>query len=241
MSDRSADILVIVEGAKTDVRLMERLLRLYGIDKRHQIVSYNTNIYALYNSIFSDPNPESLDLQLHLRSRETDPNKKTILDHTYAETLLIFDFDPHDIQFTEDKIRKMAEFFSESTEMGKLYINYPMVEAFYHVKSVVDTNYFTYVVTMDELISKQYKGRVGVESCANNYNNFPANKDDCSIIIRQNISKAWHMLGLAANTTAPASLDILAAQIATMNDTEAIAVLCTCVFYIVDYNPALLV
>jgi len=175
-----------------------------------------------------------------LRSRETDPNKKTILDHTYAETLLIFDFDPHDIQFTEDKIRKMAEFFSESTEMGKLYINYPMVEAFYHVKSVVDANYFTYVVTMDELISKQYKRRVGVESCASNYNNFPANKDDCSIIIRQNISKAWHMLGLATNTVAPASLDILAAQIATMNDTEAIAVLCTCVFYIVDYNPALL-
>jgi len=85
MSNRFAEILVIVEGEKTDVRLMERVFKLYGINERHQIVSYKTNIYALYNSIFSDPDPDSLDLQLHLRSREPDPDKKAILDRSYVK------------------------------------------------------------------------------------------------------------------------------------------------------------
>ena len=42
-------ILVLVEGARIDVRLMEHLFMVYGIDAKYEIVSYNTNIYVLYN------------------------------------------------------------------------------------------------------------------------------------------------------------------------------------------------
>ena len=88
MSKHTADILVIVEGERTDVRLMERLLMLYGIGGKHRIVSYNTNIYALYNSIFKEvDDPYDIDLLLHLRSREFDISKKIILSQSYAEIL----------------------------------------------------------------------------------------------------------------------------------------------------------
>ena len=46
----AAKILMLVEGAKTDVRLMRHLIELYGIAENHVIVSYNTNIYTLYKS-----------------------------------------------------------------------------------------------------------------------------------------------------------------------------------------------
>lgn len=52
MADNKAKIPVLVEGEKTDVRLMERLFNIYGIEKSHRIVSYNTNIYTLYNEMY---------------------------------------------------------------------------------------------------------------------------------------------------------------------------------------------
>lgn len=130
MKCKNTKILVIVEGEKTDVRLMKHLLSMYGLDKKHEIVSYNTNIYTLYNDMFRDDDPESYDILQVLKSRELDEDKKRIFDEEYSDILLIFDFDPQDVQYDKKKIIYMQKYFSESSDMGKLYINYPMVEAF---------------------------------------------------------------------------------------------------------------
>lgn len=50
MSDGKSKILVLVEGAKTDVKLMQKLFEVYGISERYEILSYNTNIYTLYST-----------------------------------------------------------------------------------------------------------------------------------------------------------------------------------------------
>ena len=42
MSDGKSKILVLVEGAKTDVKLMQKLFEVYGISERYEILSYNT-------------------------------------------------------------------------------------------------------------------------------------------------------------------------------------------------------
>ena len=71
MSERK--ILVIVEGAKTDFNLMKRLLKIYGISDNHQIVSYDTNIYTLYNQLpENEEEYEDIDLQQILKEREKD-------------------------------------------------------------------------------------------------------------------------------------------------------------------------
>lgn len=129
--DKIPKILLLVEGAKTDVKLMKHLLEVYGINKNHEIVSYNTNIYTLYKEMFEDNPPESVDLLQLLKSKENDIEKKKIFDVNYSDILLIFDLDPQDNMFTPEKIRRMKSYFKESSDMGKLYINYPMVEAFF--------------------------------------------------------------------------------------------------------------
>lgn len=53
MDNAKAKILVLVEGAKTDVKLLKHLLSVYGIDQSHQIISYNTNIYSSQIAIAS--------------------------------------------------------------------------------------------------------------------------------------------------------------------------------------------
>src|SRR5690606_34418543 len=186
-------ILVLVEGAKTDLRLMEHLFHLYGIDDKHQVVSYNTNIYTLYNKMFKDGNPADVDILQLLKENESDPQKKEIFNKRYSDILLIFDLDPHDSQFSEDKIMEMINFFVESSDMGKLYLNYPMVEAFYHMKNIPDPDYNSYTVSMDELRSKTYKQRVNSENRNRDYSKFAVNRMECNIVIQQNIDKAWKL------------------------------------------------
>ena len=82
-----------------------------------------------------------MDLLQLLKSREPNLSKKALFDDSYSDILLIFDLDPHDSGFTPEKIIGMANYFVESSDMGKLYINYPMVEAFYHMASIPDPDF----------------------------------------------------------------------------------------------------
>jgi hypothetical protein len=69
-------ILILVEGEITDTELMKHLLTTYGIYEEHQIVSYGTSIYSLYDSMFRNRKGTAVaDISLHLRERETDPDK----------------------------------------------------------------------------------------------------------------------------------------------------------------------
>ena len=108
MSDGKSKILVLVEGAKTDVKLMQKLFEVYGISERYEILSYNTNIYALYREMFSDGDPSSIDTLQNLKEHERDAEKKKLFDNRYSDILLIFDLDPQDPQFSGNKITEMV-------------------------------------------------------------------------------------------------------------------------------------
>ena len=240
MDKQNAKILMLVEGQKTDVKIMDHLLSVYGIRDHHQIVSYKTNIYILYKKMFSADDPDSLDLLQVLKENEKDESKKKIFDERYSDILLIFDLDPQDTEFSSEKIRRMLEYFNESTENGKLYINYPMVESFYHLKSLPDPEYNNRTVSLDELARREYKVRVRNE-CLCNFRDYALNKEACNIVITQNIKKAQYITNRKSdgNSSLPSSIEILQQQVEKMSQDKILYVLCTCVFYINDYNPRL--
>ena len=245
MAEGKSKILVLVEGEKTDYRLMGHLLEVYGISDSHEIVSYNTNIYVLFNEMFRDGDPSSMDILQILKEHERDIEKKKLFDERYSDILLIFDLDPQDPAFSADKIIKMAAYFVESSDMGKLYLNYPMVEAFYHMKSIPDEDYYEYTASLEELRNRKYKERVTRENRNHSYAKFAVTKEECNIVIGQNIKKGWIVTRAGELVDGmirilPNSVDILKAQIRNLEEQQLVSVLCTCVFYIVDYNPALL-
>lgn len=240
MAEKKRKILVLVEGAKTDVALMERLFSIYQIDFKYEIVSYCTNIYTLYKEMFEDNDPDDMDLLQLLKSREPDLVKKTLFDESYSDILLIFDLDPHDFGFTPEKIRHIAKYFVESSDVGKLYINYPMVEAFYHMTSIPDLNFNTYNATLNELSAGTYKARVNRENRNHDYRKFAATKEECNIIIRQNISKAWLVVGDPEDDMPPSQAEILNTQLNSIQNENRVAVLSTCAFFIPEYNLKLI-
>lgn len=239
MADTTSKILVLVEGAKTDVALMEKLFKIYQFTTKYQIVSYCTNIYTLYHEMFEENDPESIDLLQLLKSREKDPCKKALFDEAYSDILLIFDLDPQAPDFTAEKICRMTEYFVESSDMGKLYLNYPMVEAFYHMESIPDEKFSGYYATLDELLAGCYKARVGRENRNHDYRKFATTKTECDIVIGQNLQKANRILHRNANAIPP-QLDLLSAQLSILAEAQRVAVLCTCIFFIPEYNPALI-
>jgi len=244
MDNERGKILILVEGEKIDVRLMKHLLNIYGLSKKHRVVSYKTNIYALYNSMFRDKRPEDIDLLQLLKERESDVEAKSLFDEFYSDVLLIFDLDPQDDQYAEEKIIEMTKYFTESSDMGKLYLNYPMVEAFYHMKSIPDPAFNTYTVSAVELVNKTYKSRVNSENRNRNYSKFATNRDECNTVIKQNIDKSWTVAEKEPDENSesmiPDSMDILIKQIRRLKEQNELLVLCTCAFYIIDYNPELI-
>lgn len=243
--DKEGRILVLVEGAKTDFRLMKHLLHIYGIDDNHKVVSYNTNIYVLYQEMFADGDPSTIDILQLLKEKERDPVKKEILDARYSDIILIFDLDPQDPQFSGDKVFEMMEFFTESSDMGELYINYPMVEAFYHMKSIPDEKYNDYIVSLSELSQRIYKQRVNLENRNHDYSKFAISREECSIVIRQNIDKAWNISKMekphGEEISIPELAEVLRNQLSKLEVEKAISVLCTCAFYIVEYNSKFII
>lgn len=228
-------ILVIVEGAKTDVNLMKRLLNIYGISETHKIISYNTNIYTLYNQLPDDYDEyEDFDLLQLLKERESDQSKLDLLNERYSDILLIFDLDPQDPQFKPEKIIKMANYFTESTNMGKLYLNYPMVEAFYHMKSIPDDKYNDYTVTLEVLKKKKYKQMIHDICRDGDYAKFASDKAECGIVINQNLEKAKFLTN--TKDAISDSVEILNKQLDLLTNKKIVSVLCTCVFYIAEYN-----
>lgn len=239
---KKTKILMLVEGAKTDVKLMEKLLRIYRIADSHQIISYNTNIYELYNRMFKDGQQESRDLLQVLKEKERDEEKKKIFNERYSDVLLIFDLDPQDPLFSSVHILDMLTYFSESTDHGKLYINYPMVEAFYHMKDIPDKEYNSYVATMKELRERKYKARVKNENRNKDYRKYAINTRECNTIIWQNIVKGFLLIGSdKISSILPDPTKVLLAQLNEIDAKDYVHVLCTCVYYIAEYNPNLLI
>ena len=241
MPEEKKRILILVEGEKTDTSLMKHLLIVYNIDAKYEIVPYRTNIYTLYNEMFSENDPSAYDLLQILKEREPIVEQKTIFNDFYSDILLIFDFEPHAPEFAPEKIKRMMEYFVESSDMGKLYLNYPMVEAFYHMSSIPDSKFDTYYATLQELEAHTYKARVNRENRNHDYRKFAVSKEECNIVIRQHMGKAYRLYGCEpCNDTTPEHLKILAAQFKLLSNEQKTAVISTCCFFIPDYNPSLL-
>ena len=241
MSDTRTKILVVVEGERLDVGLMEKLFRIYSIDVDYEIVSYCTDLYTLYGAMFADNEPDAYSLLQVLKEKEPDALRKRIFDENYSDKLLVFDLDPQATLFTLERIRRMAEYFVESTDMGKLYINYPMVEAFYHMKAIPDCCFDSYYATLTELAAGEYKARVN-ECCRDgDPKKFATTRNECNTVIQQNIAKAWRLLNEVPEEDAlPDLLGVLKAQLVLLQNEAHVAVLSTCAFFIPEYNPNLI-
>ncbi|MFK5894003.1 MAG: hypothetical protein QM504_12350 [Pseudomonadota bacterium] len=130
-------LLFVFEGAKTEGNILNSLKKhfLDGTEDAHICVTYNTHIYALYKEVKDDG---FLDIVEVLRTRDCNKDDlKDIQRDKVSQVFLFFDYDGHVPGASDEKLRELLQYFNEETDMGKLYVSYPMVEALKHLNSEV--------------------------------------------------------------------------------------------------------
>lgn len=132
--------------------------------------------------------------------KELHPDKKEILNNNFIYIYLIFDLDAHHTKKEEFrnikevvsdnliKINEMINHFNDETDptIGKLYINYPMIESFKDSNYFFDREYkdasvdITLLSRYKEIVSKKRLSNVRIELISN---------EDLNKLILQNIFK----------------------------------------------------
>lgn len=234
-------ILLIVEGAKQEKALFRALLACYQLDLEYEIYSYGTNIYELYEKMFSDGMQDELSLLGVLKERAA-AGDRWLFDQDYSDILLVFDYDPQDDRFSPERLETMQDFFNESTDNGKLYVNYPMVEACKHFLKMPDAEFINRMVDLDDV--SRYKQIVGN---ASRYQSFERDfkKPDIDMLIAETAAKAQLLSGheprseheYCCNDIDHAA--ILRIQNEALRSRQKIWVLGTCLLFIPDYSTEL--
>lgn len=132
----SYKVLFVFEGKETEGKVADNFAKYFSNENLIVQCAYCTNIYNLYKKISKDE-----DLDIFSLLKEIDCNKKTLLQYKrkdFAEVYLFFDYDGHTTSASDEKMTNILNLFSEETEHGKIYINYPMLESLKHYSEVID-------------------------------------------------------------------------------------------------------
>lgn len=241
-------VLIITEGPD-DKKIICKMLKTCNIADEHRIFVFKTNIYCLYDVMESqtDGDWEQVDLPLLLRTCTDNEDERKMLSQHFSEIILVFDYDPQHSTYSFDKIDRMYNYFSNASEKGKLYINYPMVEAAYHFKNFPnDESYKKRIVTKQQLENHEYKSIVDNDSKQIqgilDYSNFGVIKNS----IKMNLKKAIYIYSgqyEKADIQKYSMIDfrkILKKQAKLYQTQQVIFVLFTLIFYLLDYDSNIL-
>lgn len=168
-------LLFITEGDVDEPAFIDKVFEKCYPNVEYKYYSYTTTIHTLTSLLFTENNEidEFLDIKKVLKENEKAEYKKEKLSEEYSDIILVFDFDPHYDNPQFEKISKMLKFFNDSTNNGKLYINYPMMQSYKHIKSFYDDEFKDRTVEVSKCA--KYKELVGEESIVKDLRkyNFP--------------------------------------------------------------------
>lgn len=157
-------ILFVFEGKRSEPKLFNTLKELFFPKREEQIIcTYNSNIYSLYShlvehDIFDDEDidapAQTVPILNTILQQNGDNTLANVIESDVSEIFLFFDYDFHDSRLSLDDnnrhLNKMLAYFNDETANGKLYINYPMIEAIKYHKELPDPQFIDYIVSRND-------------------------------------------------------------------------------------------
>lgn len=235
-------ILFIVEGENDEVLFIKKMLSVCNPNIVYEIYSYCCNIHVLSQILYNeypDFEVDEIDIQLVLKSKEKDEEKKKLLEQRFRDIFLVFDFDPQHDHTHFDTIGRMLQYFDDSSNHGKLFINYPMMQSYKHFSTLPDDTFKLLSVASTECVN--YKQLVGNMSSYTDINAYTY-KTFISLLVHH-MRKANYIL--TGNYCLPSyeeylswnSAKIYDIQCKALSETGNVYVLNTCIFIYSDFQP----
>ena len=125
-----SNILFVFEGEKTENQITASFINHFFNDKLVITCAFCAEIYQLHRALAEDE-----DLDTFALLKEIPQNKEILKEFTrddFAEIYLFFDYDGHSTLASDDSLVDMLKIFNVETNLGKLFISYPMVESIKH-------------------------------------------------------------------------------------------------------------
>lgn len=181
---RRGKTLLIVEGNHEKNRLFWLIFRCFQEININMddVWIYGTNIYRLYEDIVREygeewaEENEDIDLPFVI-SRKQCPDRLQYKED-FTNIILVFDYERHDTNFSEEKITALQRSFKDAANMGKLYINYPMIESYQHLCCLPDHDFAERKIPLSLQPGKKYKELVERETIFAPLIDFPHRIDD---------------------------------------------------------------
>lgn len=195
-------ILLIVEGAQEEKEFFEAYNKTF-LEERISVVCFKQNIFKLYEIckeyIIHGIKPTNIIPIIKEAINDISDDERSILDQKYTDVFLIFDLDLQNhrtcYQCIEEyltKISYLLDFFDNSTTIGQIVINYPMMESFMHIDDDNFANFKDFKVPFDIVEEGNYCNYLHSMNM-----NFPVKlltKEDFEILFAYNLKKANYML-----------------------------------------------
>lgn len=241
-SSMAKRILLIVEGDNDEVAFFKRLFGKCFRKTEYCIYRYSTTIHTLAQELYKhypEFEEDEIDIQLVMQSLEKDKNKKDLLQGKYTDVYLIFDFEPQHDHTHFDMLKRMINYFSDSTAQGKLYLNYPMMQSYKHFLYLPDNDFYNRIVNYNQICN--YKKVVGEESSYTDINKYEYH-NFYSLAVHH-MRKANYIL--SGKYALPVFKDYLEfdygkifdAELELFQNEKSVSVLNTCIFALCDYAP----
>lgn len=156
--------LFIVEGDHEKDVLVHLLLKAFQeIDiAEEDVVIFHSNIYSLYDAIEEEYGEawDEIGVDLVYLMNKQGRYESDFEDVNFNNIVLMFDYERQDPKFSEEKLCRLQSYFSDSTDEGKLFLNYPMVEAYRDFAGWPDASFEYTEVTSKLQTGQEYKSRV---------------------------------------------------------------------------------
>lgn len=225
------NILIICEG-KDEERLFNKLFELYPIDANYVLYQYQTNLHLFGKFLIEEYIDKGSDIDdLDIIQVLKDYRFESILDMKYTDILLVFDFDSQDPRYSPDRLKQLQYLFSESTNQGQLYINYPMIEAALDFDEIPDSDYINKTIDKELLKRSGYKNKVRRTSAIGVYSDL--NSINLPIILKQTDEK---FLVITKGTSENKYGCLLNYQIQLLQQSDSISVINTSLIFLKEYN-----
>jgi len=253
-------ILFVFEGAKREPDLFRAIETLFFQDKQSIVCSFGNNIYELYNELQSyegDGDIVSI-LKERYQGQSDSPFKDDVKSSDFSEIYLIFDYDFQNknipLKVMNSQIEEMLALFNDETENGRLYINYPMVEAIRYTKNLPDSEYWTYVVSRKECTESSFKSIADTFSDyksldfltlstrrAATEKEIQSRHGNWNLLIAQNVSKANYLCcgenAIPEDKDVVNQLAVFDAQKRYLTSSESVSILSAFPLFLFDYFP----
>ncbi len=164
--DKKQKIAIIYEGEKTEENLFRNISGHFFVDRADiMIVTLPAagNLYMLWSKLQEDDFETDVISVLKEMNRDLSERLGSTEVADFSEVYLFFDYDGHHNNVPKklegrDVLEEMLQTFNNETELGKLYISYPMVESIKEI-SVCTQDYGTFYISLEECGT--YKEKVG--------------------------------------------------------------------------------